>query len=256
MRPMRRSDSLPHGRSAFLGVSISPLSMDQAVDAVERAVDERSRLVAVGVNADVVNRAARDADVRAAVLGADLAYADGQSVVWAARLLGIDVPERIATTDLIWPLAERCAERGFGMFFYGAAPGVAARAARRLGDRYPGLRVDVADGFGATDVVAAVNASGVDVLLVGLGDPLQQQWVARHADEIAAPAVLTCGGLFDWVSGDHRRPPEWLVQAGMEWAWRLWLEPRRLFVRYVIGNPSFVLKVLRARLRGRSSRSG
>jgi N-acetylglucosaminyldiphosphoundecaprenol N-acetyl-beta-D-mannosaminyltransferase len=228
--------------------------MVEVVDAVQRAVDGRQRLVAVGVNADVVNRAGRDADVRSAVVNADIAYADGQSVVWAARLLGISVPERVATTDLIWPLAQRCAERGFGMFFYGAAPGVAARAARRLTERFPGLRIDVADGYGATDVVAAVNASRADVLLVGLGDPLQQRWVAQHADEIAAPAVLTCGGLFDWVSGDNRRPPEWVVRAGMEWAWRLWLEPRRLFVRYVVGNPLFVLKVLRAWLTTRAPR--
>jgi N-acetylglucosaminyldiphosphoundecaprenol N-acetyl-beta-D-mannosaminyltransferase len=228
--------------------------MVEVVDAVQRAVDGRQRLVAVGVNADVVNRAGRDADVRSAVVNADIAYADGQSVVWAARLLGISVPERVATTDLIWPLAQRCAERGFGMFFYGAAPGVAARAARRLTERFPGLRIDVADGYGSTDVVAAVNASRADVLLVGLGDPLQQRWVAQHADEIAAPAVLTCGGLFDWVSGDNRRPPEWVVRAGMEWAWRLWLEPRRLFVRYVVGNPLFVLKVLRAWLTTRAPR--
>jgi N-acetylglucosaminyldiphosphoundecaprenol N-acetyl-beta-D-mannosaminyltransferase len=243
----------PATRAGFVGVVIDPLSMSAAVDAVERAVDERRRLIAVGVNADVVNKAARDRSVRDAVIGSSLAYADGQSVVWAARLLGIGVPERVATTDLIWPLAQRCAERGFGMFFHGAAPGVAARAAQRLAERFPGLRVEVADGFTQADVVAAVNASGADVLLVGLGDPMQQRWVARHADELDVPVVLTCGGLFDWVSGDRRRPPAWMVRAGLEWAWRLVLEPRRLFLRYVLGNPSFVLRVARARVRARHS---
>jgi N-acetylglucosaminyldiphosphoundecaprenol N-acetyl-beta-D-mannosaminyltransferase len=238
----------PSSRAELLGVVIDPLSTVQTVDAVERAVDERRRLVGVGVNADVVNKAAGDPVVRAAVHGSSLAYADGQSVVWAARLLGVPVPERVATTDLVWPLAQRCAERGFGLFLHGAAPGVAERAAARLVDRFPGLRVDVADGYTHADVVAAVNRSGAEVLLVGLGDPLQQQWVAEHGADLACPVVLTCGGLFDWISGDRPRPPQWMVGAGLEWAWRLRLEPRRLFTRYVVGNPRFVLRVLRARL--------
>jgi N-acetylglucosaminyldiphosphoundecaprenol N-acetyl-beta-D-mannosaminyltransferase len=247
-----RDDSNPPAtRAPFLDIVIDPLSTTEVVDVVQHAVENRDRVVGVGVNADVVNKAARDADVRNAVLGSSLAYADGQSVVWAARLLGIDVPERVATTDLIWPLAQRCAERGFAMFFYGAAPGVAARAAQRLTEHFPGLRIAVADGYTDSDVVAAVNQSAADVLLVGLGDPLQQRWVTQHLDELATPVVLTCGGLFDWVSGDRRRPPPWMVTVGLEWVWRLLLEPRRLFVRYVVGNPSFVFRVVRARLRAR-----
>lgn len=248
MTPGAEQMAPPATRADFVGVVLDPISMTAAVDVVERAVDQRRRLVAVGVNADVVNKAACDGAVRAAVVGSSLAYADGQSVVWAARFLGIDVPERVATTDLIWPLAQRCAERGFAIFFYGAAPGVAARAAQRLTERFPGLKVQVRDGFTPGDVVAAVNTSGASVLLVGLGDPLQQRWVARHAERLDVPAVLTCGGLFDWISGDRKRPPQWLVRAGLEWAWRLGLEPRRLFRRYVLGNPAFVLRVARARV--------
>lgn len=209
--------------------------------------------VAVGVNADVCNRAATEPSFRAQVNSADLAYADGQSVVWAGRALGLSIPERVATTDLIYPLMVACASLNKRVFLFGGAPGVADDAAKQLRILSPGLQIDVHDGYLPTErmgeLVELVRSRRPDVLLVGLGDPLQQAWVARYREHLEVPAILTCGGLFDWTSGRMRRAPRWFITLGLEWLWRLRLEPRRLARRYLVGNPMFVLRFIRSYIR-------
>jgi N-acetylglucosaminyldiphosphoundecaprenol N-acetyl-beta-D-mannosaminyltransferase len=100
-------------------------------------------------------------------------------------------------------------------------------------------------------VIELINAFAPDILFVGLGDPLQQHWVETYRDQLNAPAILTCGGLFDWVSGDNRRAPRWMISSGFEWLWRLMIEPRRLASRYLIGNPVFLFRLARQVLRTR-----
>ena len=241
-------------RVELLGLPLDLVDMAEAVSRVEQWVDTGGRGVAVGVNAHMVNLCAGDPNFAAKVRNSDLLYPDGQAVVWASRLLGHPAPHRVATTDLIYPLAAMCARRGFSMFFFGARPGVADRAARRLSSRFAGLRIDTHHGYiddtDMPNVLERIERSAPAVLLVGLGDPLQQEWVARYRSAVSAPAILTCGGLFDWISGDRRRPPNWLVRAGLEWAWRLLMEPRRLAGRYLLGNPAFVWRVVMEKARG------
>lgn len=238
-------------RLDLAGVPVHPVSMDQTVDQVRRWILAEEHRVAVGVNAHVVNLAGADPAFRELLSRADLTYADGQAVVWACRWLGGQVAERVATTDLIHPLASMCAREGFAMYFFGSKPGVADRAAERLRAAQPMLRVDCHHGYvdpaDTPALIADINASEAVVLLVGLGDPLQHEWLARHRDELRPYVLMTCGGLFDWVSGDNRRPPGWIVRIGLEWSWRLLLEPRRLAKRYLIGNPAFLARVIRAR---------
>lgn len=236
-------------RTELLGTPVDLLSMAEVLALVEQWACGQVQRVAVGVNAHVANLAADDREFAALVRAADLAYADGQSVVWATRWLGAGPPERVATTDLIHPLAQMCAARGLTLYLFGAAPGVAQRAAQRLRAAEPELRVCTHHGYvdeaETAELVADINASGAAVLLVGLGDPMQQRWVAQNRASVTVPVILTCGGLFDWVSGDHRRPPRWVVGGGLEWLWRLRLEPRRLARRYLLGNPTFVARVVR-----------
>ncbi|MGV8886133.1 MAG: WecB/TagA/CpsF family glycosyltransferase [Microbacteriaceae bacterium] len=240
---------------SVIGVPVAAVTCQQIVDLVSGwAGGARHRpYVAVGVNAHVCNLAATDATFRADLAAADLAYADGQSVVWAARLLGTPVPHRVATTDLVYPLAERCEAESRSWFFYGGRAGVAEAAAARLRLRHPALRILTNDGFVRADdmhdLVARINRAQVDVLFVGLGDPLQQRWIAEHRHELQVAVILSCGGLFDWTSGSNRRAPQWMIRAGLEWLWRLMIEPRRLGKRYLVGNPAFVGRVLRERLR-------
>lgn len=203
--------------------------------------------VAVGINANVAYLARSDRTFLEALRAADLPYADGQSVVWAARAAGHPVPERIATTDLIDPLARAAVVAGRRMFFLGGRPGVAAKAAEVLCDQHPGLVVATMHGYTRTEdageVLDLVHSHGTDILLVGMGDPMQQQWVRENLPRLRVGAVLTCGGLFDWVSGSNPRAPRWMIRAGLEWLWRLGIEPRRLARRYVFGNSWFVRRV-------------
>ncbi len=246
-RPAER----PFPRKRVLGVPLDACSEEQFVSTVEAWVDEGDRQFAVPVNAHLVNLAHDDPALAALLEHSGLNYADGQSVVWAARMLGHDVPARVPTTEMIYPVAAMLARRRFPLFLLGGRPEVVEAAARRLRALYPGLEVaGTQHGYFSAgedaEVIAAVNRSGARVLLVGLGNPYQEKWVWEHLLELRPSAILTCGGLYDWVSGRNRRAPAWMYRNGLEWLYRLAIEPRRLFARYVLGNPRFCLGLTRA----------
>jgi len=243
---MSRTDNAAR-RTVVVGVPIDLVEQNQIVNIVMDWTNTPQTRVAVGVNAMVCNLAATNPDFHRKLVTADLSYADGQSIVWATRLLGGQAPERVATTDLIHPLAASSALTGKKLFFYGGKPGVAERAAARLREAQPGLLIETRDGYvphsGMAQLVNEINASGAHILFVGLGDPLQQDWVSKYRGQLTVPAILTCGGLFDWVSGDNKRAPSWMISAGLEWLWRLVIEPRRLATRYLLGNPAFLYRL-------------
>ncbi|GAB3616266.1 WecB/TagA/CpsF family glycosyltransferase [Okibacterium endophyticum] len=235
-------------RGIVVGVPVDAVTMDAAVQTIIGwTFDDAAPRVAIGVNAHVCNLAATDPRFRAILSRADLAYADGQSVVWASKLLKTPVPERLATTDLVFPLMAACEKEGKSVFLFGGRPGIPELAAERLTEIHPSLRIATHHGYvqhdQVPDLLAAIADHRTDVLLVGLGDPLQQEWIAEHRHEVSASAILSCGGLFDWTSGANRRAPAWMIRAGLEWLWRLLIEPRRLAKRYLIGNPAFIARL-------------
>ncbi|MGW8482196.1 WecB/TagA/CpsF family glycosyltransferase [Microbacterium sp. NPDC055903] len=237
------------------GVRVVPFTEASLVARVIEMARSDGVDVSVGVNAHVCNLARKDASFRS-LLARSTNYADGQSVVWAARILGGELPERLATTDLAEPILRAAADAGIPAYFFGAADGVAEAAAERLRARIPGLELRTHHGYvkdaGVDAVLDDIAGHRTGILFVGMGDPAQQLWVDAHRDRLP-PAVLTCGGLFDWLSGSNRRAPSWMIKAGLEWLWRLMIEPRRLARRYLLGNPSFMLAVARQKLRGRSA---
>jgi N-acetylglucosaminyldiphosphoundecaprenol N-acetyl-beta-D-mannosaminyltransferase len=203
--------------------------------------------------------ALQDPAYRDDLAAADLVYADGMGVVVGSRWLGDGVPEKLATTDLLPPIAALAALRGYRIFLLGGAPGVAARTAERLQATHAGLLIagthhGYFDVEAPDDVLAAVAAAATDILFVGLGVPLQERFVSRFRGRIAATAILTCGGLFDVASGRLPRSPAWMTAAGLEWVFRLALEPRRLWRRYLLDNGRYLwqlgLGVGRVRLWG------
>ncbi|WP_018154884.1 WecB/TagA/CpsF family glycosyltransferase [Demetria terragena] len=229
------------------GVALLDGTVDSLAQHLVGLVHAPGTDVAVGVNAHVINLGQRDASLRE-FLGTSLNYADGQSVVWAGRFLGGQVTERVATTDLAEPLLREAAAADLRVFFFGSAPGVADRAASRLREQIPGLQIRACDGYpdDMDQVLYQIADHQTAILFVGLGDPLQQQWITRHRADLPS-LVLTCGGLFDWLSQSNPRAPHWMIAAGLEWLWRLGLEPRRLGRRYVVGNPAFIATVLKQR---------
>ena len=235
------------------GVRVAPFDEQSLIARILEMATTPGVDVAVGVNAHVCNLARADDRFRE-LLRTSTNYADGQSVVWAARTLGGVLPARLATTDIAVPLLHAAATAAVPVYFFGAADGVADAAAARLSAQIPGLRIRAHHGYVSAAEVEAVLEDiarhGTGILFVGLGDPAQQFWVEDHRDRLP-PAVLTCGGLFDWLSGSNRRAPGWMIRGGLEWLWRLLIEPRRLARRYLVGNPSFMLAVAHQRRRGR-----
>ncbi len=236
---------------------MDPLTVGALHAEIERLVRGGRRGLVLNVNAHCLNLCYEDPRLRDFLNGAEAVLCDGAGVMLAARILGERIPQRITYADWIWQLADLASARGFSLYFLGARPGVAREAARRLRERYPDLEiVGVRHGYfdysaGAAEneaVVEEINASAPDILLVGLGMPLQERWLMENIEGLDAGVVLTGGAVFDYVSGRLRRGPRFLTDSGFEWLARLLVEPRRLWRRYLLGNPLFLLRVLRQRL--------
>jgi N-acetylglucosaminyldiphosphoundecaprenol N-acetyl-beta-D-mannosaminyltransferase len=245
------------GRVGVLGVGVDRLSVDGLHAEVARLVRRRGGIV-LNVNAHCLNLCHRNEKLRRFFAGADVVFCDGAGVRLAARMLGGSLPERITYADWLPRLAALAEERGLSLFFLGARPGVAAEAARRLRESHPNLRISgVRHGFfdhrsGSPEngaVVAEINAVRPDILLVGLGMPLQERWLIENHRGLDVGAALTGGAVFDYASGRLRRGPRLLTDNGFEWLARLLVEPRRLWRRYLLGNPLFLARVLAQRLR-------
>ncbi len=215
--------------------------------ALSLLLEPGERRTAVFINAHAVNTAADDPAFRWAVGKADILLPDGSGLQLAARLGGGRFVENLNGTDLFVPLCVDAAARGLSIYFFGARPGIAEAAAATAQRLAPGLTVaGTHHGHlqpGEDDaVIAAINASGADIVLVALGVPLQDVWIARNRARLEARLVAGVGAQFDFWSGSIARAPLAMRRMGAEWLWRLALEPRRLFARYVLGNPAFVVR--------------
>jgi len=223
--------------------------MVEECHAARRTPGRPPRLVDAA-NGNAIARAAVDADFRNHFQAADIIHADGLPVVLASRLLTkAPIPERSATTDYFLDAAAAAEANGFSFFLLGGSESVNARCAEILRQRYPGLRIaGRRHGYFAHEEEAAVceeiNASGADVVWVGLGVPLEQSFCARNKARLRAGWLVTCGGCFNYVTGDYPRAPLWMQQTGLEWLFRLLHEPRRLFWRYAVTNPQAIFLML------------
>ena len=203
------------------------------------------------VNAHVVNQSRTTSGLADALRRSDLVYCDGYGVRLAARVLGRSVPHRMTGADWIWDLAGLCEAAGHPLYLLGSEPPLAREAAARLRRFYPDL--DVAGthhGFFDLDsphnerVIEDITAHGPRIVLVGMGTPKQELWVDRYAEQLEGAVVWTVGALFDYVSGHTPRAPRWLADNGLEWIFRLAIEPQRMWRRYLLGNPVFLRRVL------------
>lgn len=227
-----------------LGVPVDNMTMDEALArcdefiAAGRATGRTHQIATV--NADFVVNSLHDPELRRILQEADMATADGMPLVWASRLLGGPLPGRVTGADLVPALAERAAERGYSIYFLGAAPGVAARAAEILTERHPRLRVaGVYSPPPASvlemdrEVFERVATARPDILLVAFGNPKQEKWIRMYGPMLHVPVCIGIGGTLDMIVGVTRRAPLWMQRTGLEWLYRLGQEPRRLLKRYV-----------------------
>jgi len=238
----------------ILGVHIHDVTAQDTLAHIVRFIAAGRPRQLVTVNPEFVMEARRDETFRRVLNGADLALPDGVGILWAARMLGRPLRERVAGSDMVPQIAAQAAEQGHRLYLLGAAPGVAAAAARRLQRATPGLTVAGTWAGSpaeteAPDIIRRIHEARPHVLLVAYGAPQQDLWIARHLRELEVPVVMGVGGAFDFIAGVTRRAPRWMQDGGLEWLHRLGYQPWRW--RRMLALPQFALLVLASRMRAR-----
>ena len=258
----RGSQAFRRARVRIGQLEVDPVTFEEALERIGELVRRRRGGAVFTPNVDHVVQAERSVPFREAYGRAALTLADGMPLLWAARLLGSPLPEKVSGSDLVVPLARRAAERGWRVYLLGGAPGVADEAAGRLarelgvaivGTDSPIVHAD-GDADDAAGVLERVRAARPDLILVALGAPKQELWIDRFAGDLAPAVAVGVGAGLDFVAGQKRRAPRWMSRIGLEWLFRLAQEPRRMWRRYLIDDPAFVAIVARTRHRaGQSS---
>jgi N-acetylglucosaminyldiphosphoundecaprenol N-acetyl-beta-D-mannosaminyltransferase len=238
-------------------IPIDSLSLREALDAIEQLVSAGRGGAVFTPNVDHVVLAERDARFRLAYSGADLCLADGMPLVWASRLLGERLPERVSGADLVVPLMQRARTHAWRVYLLGAGPGIAQRASAALCRAITGLQVvgaaapqiDMdAPRVHRVAVLDDIRRSRADLVLVALGAPKQELFVSEALPYLRPSVLLGIGASLDFIAGSVRRCPQWVSTAGLEWLYRLSREPRRLWRRYLLRDPQILALVGRQRL--------
>lgn len=241
---------LKHRRCKVMNAYVSVLSLDETVDEVERIIAAGIPTQHVVVNASKINLMEEDCELADIVNACPLINADGASVVWAAKMLGVPLKERVTGIDLFLRLVEVAAAKDYKIYLFGAKEEVVSRVRSVFEERYPSVRiVGARNGYFSEGeeprIIADMSASGADMMFVGFSSPKKEYWVHRHLGEIGIPFVMGVGGSFDVVAGVTNRAPKWMQNRGLEWFYRFIQEPGRLWKRYIIGNAKFVLLALK-----------
>lgn len=232
-----------------LGVRVHDVTMAEAVARIGAWVARRAIAQVVTVNPEFVMRAQLDDAFRVVLNEADLSLADGQGILWAAKRLGHPLRERVTGSDTVPALCALAAERGWRVYFLGAAPGVAAEAARRMQAQHPGLLV-VGCHAGSpaveeeAEIGARIREAQPDLLLVAYGAPAQDLWIARNKERLGVPVCMGIGGTLDFIAGRVPRAPLWMRRHGLEWLFRLYIQPWRW--RRMLSLPRYAARVLAA----------
>lgn len=245
-------------RTELLGCPLDAVDMDRAVELCEQAIAERSYLQHMSINAAKVVALQDDPALREMIADCGLVTADGQSVVWASRLLGAPLPERVAGIDLMQNLIERGDPRGYRVFILGARREVLDAALAKIRADHPGLviagsRDGYYDDSEAEAVCQEIRDSNADILFVAMSSPRKEYFLGTRGKTLGVPFTMGVGGSVDVIAGITRRAPVALQRTGLEWAYRLAQEPRRLAGRYLRTNGRFALLVLKSLLSRRAN---
>jgi N-acetylglucosaminyldiphosphoundecaprenol N-acetyl-beta-D-mannosaminyltransferase len=246
-------------RIEMMGCRIDNLSMEETLARVEAFVESGQPHEQVSINVDKIVRIQRDAELRGFVNACALASPDGMPVVWASRILGMPLKERIAGIDLFEALMRRAAVRQWRVYLLGASEPVVSEVRRRYERELPGTRiVGHRNGYWKPEeepaLAAAIREARPDLLFVALGSPAKEHFLARWQAHMRVPFAMGVGGSFEVVAGRTRRAPRWMQRSGLEWFYRFLQEPRRMFGRYFVRDIAFfgllAREVWRLRSRG------
>ena len=244
-RPARKAgDFFIRKLLIIAGLPIDNLTMDETLDRIEQFIKigrttGKTHQIAT-VNADFVVKAANDSELGYLIQSCDLATPDGMPLVWGSRILGVNVEERVAGSDMVPLLAERAAKKGYSLYLFGAAEGVAEKAKEILTAKYPNLKIVGAVSppySGVIDVpedyIEDIKRADPDVLLVALGNPKQEKFIGMYGRDLKVPVAIGIGGTLDFIAGKTKRAPLWMQRLGIEWFHRMTNDPKRLIKRYV-----------------------
>ena len=237
----------------ILGVKVNPLTVHKLHQLIKQVIIKKEKAIIANVNVNAMNLAYRYDWLKEFFNTAPIVFCDGSGVILGGRILGHMIPERITYADWMWEIAEFAWKENISFYFLGAKKGIAEKAATKLSDRYPGIRIvgihhgyfDKSSGsIENANVIEDINRVNPNILVLGFGMPLQELWLKENWPNVKANIALTGGAVFDYVSGDLKRGPKLLTDNGFEWLARLLIEPKRLWQRYIIGNPLFLYRVL------------
>jgi len=243
-------------RITFMDCAMDNLTMEETLGRIEEFVQSGRPHQHVVVNVDKVVKAANDLQLREIINRCDLINVDGMPIVWASRMLGKPLKERVTGVDLFERLLERAARKGWGVYFLGAREEVVSKVAELAPRRFPGLRVaGYRNGYwkpeDEADVVGAIRLSTPQLLFVAISSPKKEQFLGRYQDVMKIPFAMGVGGTFDVFAGKVQRAPLWMQRSGLEWFYRFLQEPKRMFRRYFIEDLYFFWLLTREFFRAR-----
>jgi N-acetylglucosaminyldiphosphoundecaprenol N-acetyl-beta-D-mannosaminyltransferase len=235
----------------ILGVKVNMLNLEKTVEVMDYWIQNEFHNYICVAAVSTIMACQRSRLARKCVNQAGLVTSDGMPLVWLGRIYGFDA-QRVYGPDLMLYTCEKSVSKGYSHYFYGGLPGVPERLAYKLCQRFPGLNVagTCSPPFRKMTpdedraIIKQINQANPDILWVGLSSPKQDLWMAKHLGKIKAPVMIGVGAAFDFHSGSIRQAPLWMQHSGLEWAFRLFQEPRRLWRRYLFDNPAFVMYVL------------
>lgn len=234
-----------------LDVGFISTSLEKALSMFEEVISRGGKERVSFINADCVNISYTDSQYKEILNSQSLVLPDGAGISIACRMIGERLTANLNGTDLLPHICEISVKHGYSIFLLGAGESVAARVKTNLENAWPGLNICgeqhgyFAPGAETDAVIEKINASKPNILLVAFGAPRQEKWIHEHCERLDVNLMLGVGGLFDFFSGDKQRAPRWMRNNGLEWLYRLYLEPGRLWRRYIVGNPLFIYRMWR-----------
>jgi N-acetylglucosaminyldiphosphoundecaprenol N-acetyl-beta-D-mannosaminyltransferase len=239
----------------ILGIRVDCVNQTQLLQRAVEGVQQPGQMRITYVNAHCLNLARDDNDYRRLLNQFDLVYSDGIGVVWAGRFLNQSHYYKVTGRAWIEQFCYQCSTENISLYLLGGKPGVAEMAKEHLVRRYPNLQVlGACDGYfhakSEDKLIDELVINRPDVLLVGMGVPLQEKWIETHATMIPVKVCWAVGALLDYAAGIEPPVPMWMEKLALEWMWRMMVDPKHKWRRYLIGNPLFIIRVLKEKFRG------
>ena len=245
-------------RVYLMGTPVDNLNMNETLDLINRAIEKKEHIHHTVVNAGKIVAMHSNAQLRESVVNADIINADGQAVVWASKILGVPLKERVAGVDLMSRLMELAFTHHYKVFFFGAREEVLKKMVSHYSGLYsPGMIAGYRNGYfkkeEEKDIARQIADSGANMLFVAITSPIKENFLYENREVLKSiNFIMGVGGSFDVVAGYVRRAPVWMQRSGLEWLFRVYQEPRRMFKRYLAGNFKFIQLVIKYKLSGKS----